>query len=272
MWHSFHAYIHDYSALDRYLQLEFPAFVKERIAPGEDWFFIRYWLGGPHIRLRLKRAEGFGAEEFAEAFGRSVGRFLEMNPVRLIDYERFYTDAMLAGEGITETYWKAHGTVEPDRYEPEYGRYGGANHMARSEAVFRAGSELALTLNTLAFPYRVLAACDLLHWSLGGPGAAESAFGRYAELWKSYRSRDASSFRSLKEAAVQRAGALIAADSPPERYRNYLDSLRNLGDLHEGVLFSHVHMMNNRIGVHPELEYELAALLAEEGEKRYARH
>ncbi len=267
MWHSYHAYIHDYSALDRYLRQAFPVFVQERISPDTDWFFIRYWLGGPHIRLRIKTDRGFDAETFRAAFSDSICGFLETETVRLIDYERFYTPEMLKGEGIRQTYWKQHGSVEQIPYEPEFERYGGEGHMERSEQVFCIGSQLATKLNTMAFPYRILAAAELLYWTvrlLKQKGeAVEEDHARYAWLWSGYRPQEASAIdERLWRHIESRMGQAAASATAPQLYREYLDHVVQLADLPKGVIFSHMHMMNNRIGVHPELEHELAAFLS----------
>src|SRR5215218_9452764 len=44
------------------------------------YFFIRYWLGGPHVRLRLLPAEAAGADEVKAVAEADLRAFLARRP------------------------------------------------------------------------------------------------------------------------------------------------------------------------------------------------
>lgn len=254
MWHSFHVYIHDYKLLDEYLQSEFEHLICNNLQSDIDYFFIRYWLGGPHIRLRIKENVDFDAKIFLKILKKSVDNFLSYKTPVLIDREKFYTPEMLKGEGITEVFWKEHGTVELDEYKPEIPRYGGERGIYYAEKLFVQSSKLAQKLNKMSFSKRLFAAIDLLYFSFEVKDKTEMAQ-KYCDLWEIYHKNE-SSLKMITSLTSRRVSYLKEnRDKAFKIYEEYIDLLKNNPTK---IMFSHIHMTNNRIGVYPELEYCIA--------------
>lgn len=146
-WLSFHLYYHGDLGLA----------VREFVAPvvstslGHGWvdrfFFLRYSLGGPHVRLRLRTLPEHGTT-VAEATRQASDLFLSRTPsTRSLDEELIRSQ----NRSILEA--DAHETdvsVYPDNtllafpFRPEVDRYGGPDVLALSLDVFTASSIEAL--------------------------------------------------------------------------------------------------------------------------------
>ncbi|MDG4832114.1 thiopeptide-type bacteriocin biosynthesis protein [Solwaraspora sp. WMMD1047] len=124
------------------------------------WFFIRYWLEGPHVRLRLLPADESAAEEVRLAAQEAIGAFLKNRPA-LYDastagagdvYRQLYI-AEYGEQRWDETYGASGGmpfqpnnSVRGEAYEPEYDRYGGPAGVELAERHFEVSSNLVLRL------------------------------------------------------------------------------------------------------------------------------
>jgi Lantibiotic biosynthesis dehydratase C-term len=122
------------------------------------YFFVHYWLEGPHVRLRLKpRTEADTAKVRARA-QTAVSAFLEGRPtlyevkpeflidfyetVFKLDYSAEERAALLKPDGSLRL--RRNNTFSFERYEPEYGRYGGPKGVELAEWHFRHSSDLAI--------------------------------------------------------------------------------------------------------------------------------
>lgn len=113
----------------------------------DSFFFVRYGLGGPHIRLRLHVNPGAG-ERTLEAMQHSARRFLELTPsTHSVNEEaiRRTNDSILAGD-LNET----DDSVYPDNsfrvtmFSPEFQRYGGLSRLPISLDFFTLSSLAAI--------------------------------------------------------------------------------------------------------------------------------
>ncbi|MBS3680921.1 hypothetical protein KGF86_11895 [Ornithinibacillus massiliensis] len=259
MWYSLHGFIHDFKAIDNYLKSDFQHVIQDDM---ETYFFIRYWLGGPHVRLRFKCKEE-DYQKIRVRFEESITTFLKKNIVDLIDYEHFYQNTMLENENITHTYWCEHGSVVEFEYEPEYARYGGQEAIRYSENVFYESSVLANQLNKIAFGKRIIIGLDLIYLTFQLAIEKDNIYRTYSDIWRDYNA-DGEIIPKYEQILKQRIGHL--QQSTIEHYaiyNNYLNSIKHNGIHHDiSVLISHVHMTNNRLGIFPAIEYNLAALIA----------
>ena len=73
MWKSIYIYCHDVWVQEKLL-LELRPLLDET---KKRWFFIKYWYGGPHIRLRFEEQ----SEEFFKKIDTTVSRFFQKNRV-----------------------------------------------------------------------------------------------------------------------------------------------------------------------------------------------
>lgn len=254
--------------LDKYLSKGFNAFLEEYKYMYDEYFFIRYWLGGPHIRLRVKMSDDFNQNRFRDLFQDSVTDFLNKNEVQLVDPSTFYSKEMLEGEGIKEIFWKRHGSVEIDKYNPEFSRYGGNENIEAAEKMFESSSDLARIINSKPMHVRLCISIDLYYISfLQLSNEICSVAEQYSSLWRTYN-KAASLNQQIEQIVNQRVKYI-------NEHKNYLFEFYNqyfkcLSDCPRSTIFSQIHMTNNRLGVYPELEYWITKCLSVK--ERYEVH
>lgn len=131
-------------------------FEKERMI--SRFFFVRYWEGGCHVRLRLCPEEGVSFEDLKQEIEPAVQAFLEDNPSlfdpnwemlratmrTLFEYEygREEFVRLFGAEGDIEI--ADNNSYHYIPYKPEYGRYGGPDGIKLSEQHFHISSKIAL--------------------------------------------------------------------------------------------------------------------------------
>jgi hypothetical protein len=123
-----------------------------------DYFFINYWLQGQHVRLRFKPASPAAVPELRECAETFIKAFLAAKPslyggrpetaMRLYRgmLEREFSEAELAQylEADGRPRLRPNDSFSWERYEPEYGKYGGPAGVELAEWHFRYSSDLAL--------------------------------------------------------------------------------------------------------------------------------
>lgn len=262
------------------------------------WFFLRYWKGGTHVRVRCQ----FETAELPpawDALTAAIGEYLRQNPSetqisvdRLEQSQRLL--AALEGEAADAIVIYPNNTVVSMPYEPEYGKYGGPVGIALAESFFEASSDLAITtLRDIAdAPKRRLNMAFAM--MLASPRAAGyderdtiaffAAYARFCERfvpadeWRSWQAKV-----QRPEVLQQFSGATAVADGsrryPPwlERWATTFEAAAKalhghvaqvapavtLGkkmDPLQFVLFNYLHTHNNRLGMTPALEAQFAYL------------
>ena len=122
------------------------------------YFFINYWLEGPHVRLRIKPSSPAAEAEVARRTHEAVDAFLAERPALyevdsgfLNDFYNTLFDIEFAGsergrymddEGRMRLRKNNSRSTEP--YEPEYGKYGGPAGIELAEWHFRHSSDLVI--------------------------------------------------------------------------------------------------------------------------------
>ncbi|MGH3920684.1 MAG: thiopeptide-type bacteriocin biosynthesis protein [Pseudonocardiaceae bacterium] len=150
-WVSAHLYYHD--ALNDLLVCAVGPLAGELAADGliDGFFFIRYWQGGPHVRLRVLlrgRAQARPVEGLIEA---RIGRFFARCPSQTVVHSEDY----LRAAGWFSQHEFGRVVLEPLQpnnslryvaYVPEEDRLGGPAGVAAFEPHFMDSSALALEL------------------------------------------------------------------------------------------------------------------------------
>lgn len=108
------------------------------------WFFIRYWEGGPHLRLRLRGADAQAVERVRNLLNTALAP-LDHNRDS-IDPAAYYATFLNRADGAAGQRWEEHGVVRDQPYEPEVQRYGGPAAMELSEQFFETSSAFAAQL------------------------------------------------------------------------------------------------------------------------------
>lgn len=236
---------------------------------GENpWFFVKYWYGGPHVRLRWSDP----CPHLRHEVEQRVKAFFDGRTLLEADRDRFYAAVSFDGEDLDPSSlpWYANGTVLEVPYVPETERYGSGELMYLSEDAFAASSALAVTVfrSSRSLTTRVALAAVILVRTLTALGILDDAFlRRYTDYWRSIAT-------PLPEGDPLRLGAVIdgAMSSPvlPDSLEPLMTTLINsllrirqplTDDALRYVAASHCHMTNNRLSVTPTYEYQIAHLL-----------
>lgn len=174
----------------------------------DGYFYINYWLEGPHVRMRLKPRRAADAELVQELAERRVRDYLARRPA-LYDvdtgflgdlYQQLF--AMEFSEDEKQEYLADDGTMNlrPNNdiavlpYEPEFGKYGGPAGVELAEWHFRHSSDLTIELlrtNNLHLRSVLLGTSAQLMMVMSAAFLADadelSTFlGRYHDFWQSH--------------------------------------------------------------------------------------
>ncbi|HEY3954523.1 MAG TPA: thiopeptide-type bacteriocin biosynthesis protein [Streptosporangiaceae bacterium] len=294
-WRSWHLHTR---SLD---QRELARLVTEAVGPlidqlgaaGDDpaWFFVRYWQHGPHLRLRIRDRDHAAAAAIEADLAARLARVSSGWPADADDaaYQQAVAPIAAAGEGgtaIDPGSLRAPG-VYREPYEPEYERYGGAKLMPVSERVFHASSVVALRVcrangsGPLARGMQALTvSCAAIpqHPAAGDPADFLVTLRDRWTRWLAAGGHridpaaiDGEAGQAARQLAVARPGLLAAARGDvPARWSDWVAALRaatvawqeTLEPAQVRAIFgSHLHMMQNRLGVGFGREGYLAAIL-----------
>ncbi|MFF8599693.1 lantibiotic dehydratase C-terminal domain-containing protein [Streptomyces sp. NPDC015232] len=129
-----------------------PRFLRDVIRPLMDgaglrnrFWYLRYWQGGPHIRLRLHEAPPGTVEAVRDALAAAMP---VLDPAQAVEYEQqaSHQPGLAELEGARPVEVRAAGTVERAEYAPEYAKYGGTTGLRVAEELFRSTSTAVLDL------------------------------------------------------------------------------------------------------------------------------
>ncbi len=146
-WFALHIFLSDAAATDRFLLDWVTPQVRRLMGSGaaRGWFFLRYWEGGPHLRLRLRGLSAAGrAQLLAEVRAALPGYLSAEPPTR----ESYYRHHFFDGQPMdpAQLPWFDEGSVQVMPYDAEWRRYGGMAGLAVNEGLFDLSSTLALSL------------------------------------------------------------------------------------------------------------------------------
>jgi thiopeptide-type bacteriocin biosynthesis protein len=124
----------------------------------DGYFFINYWLEGPHLRLRLRPATEDAVQPVRDRAAAAVEEFLRVRPALYHVEDGFFSDLygtlfeleypedqrgkLLGPDGAMRLRPNNSYSFEP--YEPEYGKYGGPAGVELAEWHFRHSSDLVI--------------------------------------------------------------------------------------------------------------------------------
>ncbi|MEU4769409.1 thiopeptide-type bacteriocin biosynthesis protein [Actinosynnema sp. NPDC023794] len=245
-----------------------PAMAEHRAAGRiSDWFFLRYWRSGPHLRVRLRDAAthaGVIAEGLRALVAAAGHPEVEVDPVS------FHAALGVAGEDFLP-----HGDVREAPYEPEVERYGGPAAMPIAEEVFCRSTDVAVAvLRAARTPQAKLsAAVELVMATTSALGldrpAAASWLRTLAASWRTSR-EPASAPTMSSHLAAHRLHATGAArlsarwdrveSAPTGAVAYWARQVR--AELPRHVWGSQLHMLLNRLGIGADEERTICWLVA----------
>lgn len=288
-WRSFHLFLADPDGSDALLRDMIGPDLCALVASGQarSWFFIRYWENGPHLRVRIAAPDAQACAALLARWRNALPRYLGSQhalPAAYPDdmvFERSDVDAAARR-------WLPQGTLREIPYEPELARYGGAAALPISEDLFAASSALALDLIAARPPGGARQSAGLLLTCVALAAATPDGASLLAFLQQMKRT-----WRAIlgDVAALEREARQIPL-AQRQRYLDLIAHLQNGGAAPAGatrqwwqqlrdatarwralggqcplsvaaLLDSHIHMMNNRLGLSPAVEYWFAHLLAD---------
>ncbi|MEU2791146.1 lantibiotic dehydratase C-terminal domain-containing protein [Streptomyces sp. NPDC007100] len=208
-------------------------------------FFLRYWEGGPHVRLRLLPARTADRAEVERLVAEQIRSFLTRTPSPdVVDRSRFaeVSEGLASLEGRPDDQRqeevRPNNTLDFPPYEREHSDFGYGPAIAAVERHFQESSELALSVvdtgatveqrAMLAFDLvvGVFALCDEVRerWALhGGPPLPFGSGPEAADVEPRYRAQRA----QLQERA-RRTWRLATRPEGPDHRAYWLASLRRL--------------------------------------------
>lgn len=144
-WQSLHVFLIDTEKQNQFLiKCIYPKIQKllseHKIS---QWFFMKYWEGGPHLRLRVKAISTENLVALQQQLSTEISDYCSNET---FSKEDFYRDNKFDGNAVNteELPWYEEGSIEQIAYEPELERYGGSHGMKVSEQLFHASSEFAV--------------------------------------------------------------------------------------------------------------------------------
>lgn len=198
-WYSLHIFLHDPEKSEAFLVNRLAPLAQQLKREGRlsGWFFIRYWMGGPHLRFRFRTADVQLLSSIQHKLKTQVQDYCSDTSLTAQDYyaNHSFDGEQPAGDSLP---WYDEGTVAAIGYEPEYQRYGGEQAIGLSEELFEQSSQLALAIIKatpqgpharlgLAMPLMV----ETLTAYTADLGLAEAFFSGYAAFWEAYSSQNA---------------------------------------------------------------------------------
>lgn len=274
-WFSYHIFIHDMTEHDSFLTNYLKPLLITEKANLEQFFFIRYWQGGPHIRFRFKSPV---PERIIQQLEITFNNFKKNYiPGFSLTKAEYYQNHSFDGKQPSEEelYWHEDGTIIEIPYEAEYARYGGKLAMSHSEKLFQQSSVLALELLELSNEnkglVKLLFGGDFLSMicSLLDEDKAADLKKNYHAFWLGFAKKNLSNqnekLKKLYRAWKEKTQLLDLPNyqKTKEKFAELLEEIKKLNpDFSQNYLLaSHIHMFNNRIGLSPELEHMVPLLL-----------
>lgn len=294
-WRAFHLFYFDDGHVDP-LIVEADRLIAELAPDRGRWFFIRYNMGGMHLRIRLRGDPAWFDEAAARL--RASARAMAETPL---------ARSSVPTGGVPDEQGHVHppGSLVETPYVPETQRYGGPDALPENEALFELSTSIAVTLIGATpgdRPKRARLAIDLMlaAATVAAKDEARAAafFEAYSRFWgrthfqldempEGGRATNAQAIAARFRQLGERAGSDAAPETPSQiwlrglaRARRRFEDLAQSGKLvapdtgaivtdvetceHaiSNMLMSQIHMMNNRLGFAPYVEMMWAGAMA----------
>lgn len=262
-----------------------------------QFFFLRYWQGGPHLRLRVQLEPGGGAvfERLRERIESSLPKFSEEEREEY-HYGMALQDELARLENERSLEAQEIGAVKTTPYFPEFRKYGGNRGIEVAERVFRSTSVAVLELlatraaggrSSLSAP--IGEAAQIMVMFLRGAGFSQEAsvpfLASYEDWWRPYAPEAVQqSWPQIYEQVAPQLKQLCSSTWAERdlKDRFYVSSyeaaeqarsiagMPSGGDVREvlldgtpfsGCLSNYIHTTNNRLGLVPAGEGLVAYLV-----------
>ena len=232
----------------------------------DQFFFLRYWNGGPHVRLRFRpQAQVDGASLAArieDALRTGVAIRPSMVPMDELTY-RPVAGRLSAAEAVAVEPLADNNVLVRRDYTPEYGKYGRGDDMRSAEAIFSASSTAVLRILSRApnTGRRLGAALVGMMVGLAALGfdraGAELFFSHYHRFWDGHargRGNGPTDDVIPPPAVTQAASAILVEGRIPAAWAEWAAVLARSrpgqdDDRRAFLATNHFHTTNNRLGL-----------------------
>lgn len=266
-WTSIHIFMNSFDELDPLISQIYSRLNKSIL---NRLFFIRYWYGGPHIRIRiinLNKKENIIIKKQINAAIRTIiqSKKNSNKPLkRLLPKEEFYKSTFTDGKifDSNQLPWFSPGEVLEIPYMPENYRYGGKDNIFFSEQAFITSSKLAasIVISNVHPVNRFIFFKVFLDWSTEKLIGEKQSYKLYMlahDYWSSKQVDDNQWYKITKEINSNQISELrksLEKMSDVKLFIKQLDVILNhISDLEEkyalSILISHYHMLANRLGI-----------------------
>ncbi|NDK23898.1 lantibiotic biosynthesis protein [Streptomyces sp. TR1341] len=206
------------------------------------WFFINYWLEGPHLRLRLKPARAAYADTVRERTHAALDAFLRERPALYevkagffaelyetlftLEYSEEERAQFLGPDGRMKL--RPNNSFEDRDYEPEYGKYGGPTGIALAEWHFQHSSDLVVeatrTMNLHLRTVLLGLSAQLMMVVSGTFLADDEALLTFLDRYHGFWNNAFSTTNYTTDKGYERAYAAMG-DRLPERFRHIREAV-----------------------------------------------
>jgi thiopeptide-type bacteriocin biosynthesis protein len=235
-----------------------------------DWYFLRYWETGPHLRIRVQDAQPETVDKIVDSL-RDLVSAADF-PVPEEDLAGYY-----AAIGATGPLYP-HGDIRVTEYVPETARYGGPAALPVAEEFFCRSTEVACAVlrATTTPSARLTAAIDLAIATTKALGLSRPAAATWlrtvATGWR-FVQEPGSAPSLTAHTNAHRLLATRGEDLAQRWHRKpvgaiayWVDACRAAQARLDGpmprVWASQLHMLFNRLGIRPHEERMVCALVA----------
>lgn len=198
----------------------------------DGWFFIKYWMEGPHVRVRLHPTSPEAFEQVRSQTRSALETFLRRRPALyendadllndlykdmfLAEYSQADWDAKYGVDGAMPM--RANNTVVEFDYEPELGRYGGTVGMQIAQWHFAQSSDVVAGLLARSNPHvrPVLLGLGaqlsliLAYAFLGTDAAVAKFFAGYRSFWEDSYGQKSDDYHASFDKSLSSSGPQIA--------------------------------------------------------------
>lgn len=250
-----------------------------------EWFFIRYWESGPHIRLRIKCSYSDIINEIVQ---KEVCKE-KYNISSQIDKDAIYKQQIYFAQrekiNITPAIYDNQ-TVIRMKYVPENNKYGYDDILLISEYIFKLSSEICLELlrtegyKEKKYVYCII--CFLVYFSFIDKLNPFNLCEQYGRIWAAYLDKNivdiekklkgSINIEASKSRALVRDWKKIIEDSILGKWKYELEAKikeqkvlieYNMKNNYEflAMVFNYIHVHNNRLGIVPAEEIYLSLII-----------
>lgn len=206
------------------------------------WFFINYWLEGPHLRLRLKPARAADADTVRDRTHAALDAFLRERPALYevkagffaelyetlftLEYSEEERAQFIGPDGRMKL--RPNNSFEDRDYEPEYGKYGGPAGIALAEWHFQHSSDLVIeatrTMNLHLRTVLLGLSAQLMMVVSGTFLADDEALLTFLDRYHGFWNNAFSTTNYTTDKGYERAYAAMG-DRLPERFRHIREAV-----------------------------------------------